>query len=394
LPNKGLNKLRILHIIDHIYPILGYQETFIAKAHSGTHETLVITSDRYAESIYDSNRHLLGKKIVGGGIFFEEGLNILRLPAKFNSDFLSMPWLIGLEKAVTIFKPDIIIVHGVVNLTSIRLAMLKSKLPNCKMIFDDHMTYNASREGWTGLVYKLFKTVFTPQFLKSANAFIAVTPETREFMHLTYGIPFERIKIIPLGIDSTIFRYDSKIRNRFRRNYGIEDGEVVFIYAGKIIPAKGVHLLVDAGLQVCQSHSKVRFMIVGGEKNSYSDALRKKIFDRGMNDYFIFVDAVANRELSKYYCAADAGVWPLQCSISMLEATACGLPTIISDRCGAVERVASGNGLLYKEYNVNDLAKKIIYLLDEEKRKEMSEKATAFVKTFDWSDLAARFLQT
>jgi hypothetical protein len=176
LPNKGLNKLRILHIIDHIYPILGYQETFIAKAHSGTHETLVITSDRYAESIYDSNRHLLGKKIVGGGIFFEEGLNILRLPAKFNSDFLSMPWLIGLEKAVTIFKPDIIIVHGVVNLTSIRLAMLKSKLPNCKMIFDDHMTYNASREGWTGLVYKLFKTVFTPQFLKSANAFIAVTP--------------------------------------------------------------------------------------------------------------------------------------------------------------------------------------------------------------------------
>ena len=58
------------------------------------------------------------------------------------------------------------------------------------------------------------------------------------------------------------------------------------------------------------------------------------------------MDAVPNKELFKYYNAADIGVWPLQCSVTMLEATACGLPAIISDRCGATERVAAGNGIL------------------------------------------------
>jgi glycosyltransferase involved in cell wall biosynthesis len=390
---KGISGLRILHVIDYIFPILGYQETFLAEVHSRANETLVITSDRYTKVIYDANKHLLGKQIVGAGLFKEAGLNVLRLPTRVNLDFLNTPWLIGLEKAVTSFNPDVIIAHGLINFTSIKLAMLKQKLPKSKLIFDDHMTYNATRGGWTNLFYRLFSIIFTPLFLKSAKTFVAVTPETKTFMHKMYGIPKERIIIIPLGISMNNFNRDLQARNLIREKYGIRNSDVVFIYAGKIMREKGVHIFVEAALKVAETHYKVRFMIVGGKDPSYLAYLKQRIARSNKENLFSFIDAVPNRELHNYYSAADVGVWPLQCSVAMLEAAACGLPIIISDKCGAPERASAGNGLLYRESDAADLARKFVLLLDEGKRKQMSEKAIAFAKTLDWNDLAERFLK-
>lgn len=383
---------RILHVIDHIYPILGYQETFLAKAHSQDNETRVITSDQYTRSLYDANENLLKKRIVGSGLSTEDGIEIMRLPVRFNIETLNSPWLAGLESAVTSFEPDAIIAHGIINVTSTRIAMLKRKMAHTKLLFDDHMTFDASRGGWVKILYRSFRTTFTPIFLKAADAFVAVTPETRRFMHEVYGIPFERITIIPLGIDSDHFCHDSHARDLTRKKYDIRDSDVVFIYAGKIIREKGVHLLVDAALKVCNSGNRARFMIVGGQDPSYLDKLKRKISSAHMSDRFSFVDAVPNRELNEYYSAADVGVWPLQCSMTMLEAAACGLPIIISDRSGATERATSGNGLLYRESDSDDLGAKITLMLDDKLREKMSKKAVSYAKTLGWDDIAARFL--
>ncbi len=387
-----MSGLKILHIIDHIYPVLGYQETFLAKAHSRNNETMVITSDRYADEIYDANSHLLGKRIVGSGYFYEEGLKILRLPVRLNITVLNSPWLVGLEKSVITFKPDVIIAHGVVNSTSIRLALLKRKLSDSKLIFDDHMTFNASREGWTKLFYRSFRITCTPIFVKYATAFVAVTPETKKFMHERYGIPKDLIKIIPLGIDKEHFCYDSRIRKLVRKDLGLEEDDVAFIYAGKIVPWKGVHLFIDAGLRVCKDHDKVKFVIVGGSDPAYLADLRKRIIGK-MKDHFIFMDAVPNNELYKLYNATDVGVWPLQCSVAMLEASGCGLSVIISDKCGATERVQSGNGLLYRESDIDDLTRKIVLLLDKKTRNNLSGRALTFTKTLSWTELASLFLE-
>jgi len=387
-----MRTLRILHVIDHIYPTLGYQETSLAKAHSKASETRVITSDQYTRSLYDANENLLKRRIVGFGLSTEEGIQVMRLPVRFNIESLNSPWLVGLENAITSFEPDAIIAHGIVNITSIRIAMLKPRIPRVKLVFDDHMTFDASRGGWVSLLYRLFRTVFTPIFLKAADAFVAVTNETKRFMNEVYGIPLERITIIPLGVNLDLFCHDSHVRDLTRRKYGIEDDDVVFIYAGKVIREKGVHVLVDAALQVCRDYDKVKFMIVGGQDPSYSDKLKRKISSAHMSDRFSFIDAVPNKELYEYYSAADVGVWPLQCSMTMLEATACGLPIIISDKSGAIERAACGNGLLYRESDSNDLEAKITLMLDDKLREKMSEKAVSYAKTLCWDDLATRFL--
>jgi glycosyltransferase involved in cell wall biosynthesis len=133
-------------------------------------------------------------------------------------------------------------------------------------------------------------------------------------------------------------------------------------------------------------------MIVGGQDPSYLNMLKRKISSARMSSRFSFIDAVPNKELHEYYSAADVGVWPLQCSMTMLEATACGLPIIISDKSGATERATYGNGLLYRESDSNDLEAKITLMLDDKLRERMSKKASSYAKTLCWDDLAARFL--
>jgi len=383
--------MRVLHVIDHIYPQLGYQEFFLAKAHSCVNPTLVISSDRYAKAIFEANKPILKEEIVGSGLRKEEGLLILRLPAWFNIPELNSPWLIGLEREITKFNPDLIIAHGLVNLSSIRIALAKRKYNKAKLVFDDHMTFNATRGGWTLLLYKIFKLLLAPIFIKSTDFFVAVTPETKNFMSKYYGIPKDSIKVIPLGYSEQNFFKDSQLRASIRKKHNIKDSEIVLIYAGKIVPEKGVHILVKAAIELCQKYDNLRFILIGGNDPDYLQRLKNQISIARLEGNFIILDAVPNKELCQYYNAADIGVWPLQCSVTMLEATACGLPTIISDKSGATDRIASGNGLLYRESDCSDLVEKIEMLLDSSSRASLSMKAVDYSQRICWKNLAVEF---
>jgi len=383
--------LNILHIVNHFYPKLGYQEYFLAKVHSYQHNVLVITSNHFEKLIFESNKALLKRRVLEPG-FYNEGVEVLRLPALFDNSPFNEPWLLGLEHAVIDFKPDVIIIHGVVNFSSIRIAKLRKKLLRTKLIVDDHMTFNATRGNLVLPLYGLFKRMFTPLLLNSVDCFVAVTYETKKFMQEICGIPGERIIVIPLGVDTSRFHYDPSARKDIRRKYQIPETSVVFIYAGKVIPEKGVHLLIKASINLCKKYENLMFLIIGGKDKQYFDSLIKIIEQAGMNNRFIFIDALPNSELYKYYSAADVGVWPLQCAISMLEATSCGLPIIISDKSGALERISKGNGIAYKEGDVADLERKMSLMLDDELRSSMRQRAYEYVKEIDWKIIAQQFL--
>jgi glycosyltransferase involved in cell wall biosynthesis len=386
--------VRILHVIDHFYPELGYQETFLSMTETSQgHDVTVLTGNLIAKDVYEANRDFINSRKTKIGQSIERGVKTIRLPA-LRLPIVDNLYLLGMEEAIAGLKPEFIICHGVTFLTSVRLARLKHRFPNVKLIYDDHMTYNATRGGIFYRIYYLFKLMLTPTILRSADRIIAVTPETRDFMERVYGIPREDIEVIPLGVDTTLFRRDLKAREEIRARYGIRDEDIVFMYSGKIVPEKGPHLLIGAALKMIAEHSNVATMLVGGGKNHYRGLLIEKTSSSRFSHNFIFVSSVPNKELFRYFSAADVGVWPLQCSISMLEAMSCGLPVIISDKSGALERINNGNGLMYREGDIEDLAEKMETLLDPKTRKTMSLRALKFAKENDWNTVSARFLSS
>jgi glycosyltransferase involved in cell wall biosynthesis len=385
--------LKIIHFIDYFQPILGYQETYLAKTQINKgYSVRVVTSDRYAPVLYigSASQKILGNRIKENGTFVEEGIEVIRLKCKF--EFLNNLWLENLEQTILELKPDVIHVHGVPSISALRISRLKRKLNEIKLVYDDHMNYNAMRSSLVYPFYKTFKLFFGNIILKNADELVAVTEETKYFMNEMYGFPLDEIQIIPLGCDTKIFHRDEDARKKLRKKYAISDNQIVFCYVGKIIPEKRVDLLVDAGIEMMKTSKNLVILCVGGADKDYLESLQRKIDSSALSNKFIFLPAVPSKELYMYYSMADVGVWPKQCSITMLEAMACNLPLVVSDNSQATEGVTNeDSGFTYREEDLSDLIKKMKVFMDLKVTSYMGNKARQISELYDWENISKSF---
>lgn len=386
--------MRIVHVRDEFPPRLGYQEAYLAceQAKMG-HEVYVVAADRYTTSTYSANKSLLGEsRIIGAGFSIEEGIKVWRLKTRFEWP-PNILWIGGLEKKVLELEPDIVIMHGIISLSAIRIARLKKRRCNFKLIFDDHMAYDCMFSKLGIVAYPVFKRFFSPLILETADGLVAVAQTTIDFMHRMYGIPLERITYIPLGSDDTLFRFDDTARGEIREQLSIGGSDVAFIYTGKMIPIKKLNILIEA-MKILESHQELKILLVGGGIESYVDGLKQDIKAQGLEDRFIWHDAVPNKELYKYYSAADVAIWPREASLSAMDASSCSLPVILSDDCEITERVERGNGLTFRGGDARDLARQMEKLLDPELRREMGQNGRKFIEEeLSWRIIAKQFIE-
>jgi glycosyltransferase involved in cell wall biosynthesis len=383
--------MKIIHVIDHFYPQLGYQETFLAKEQAKLgHEVYVLTSDRYSLVGYKGNAKILGNRIKGVGFSVEEGIKVWRLKPLF--ELPHAIWMLGLEEKINEIKPDVIHIHGVANISAIRVALLKKKNDHVFLIYDDHMLSIASRSPLKCL-YPIFKWTFAKLIFGQADALVGVEDSCKDFMHKNYGFPLEDIKVIPLGADDSLFKRDLKIRKVLREKYCFEESDVVFIYAGKIIPEKGPHILVEAACKLMKEYDNVKVLLVGNGRSEYIQRIQKIIVTNNLEDRFILHNAVPNKDLFKLYSTADVAVWPMEASLSMMEAMSCELPVIISDNSEVKKRVQHDNGFTYTYKNPDSLAEKMELLLNPQKRADMGANGRRYIKEhLSWKVISGQFI--
>lgn len=384
--------MRIVHVIDYFQPKLGYQETFLPREQSKLgHDVYVVTSDRYSPLIYSENKSLLGARIKKPGFFTEETIKVWRQKTLF--EIPHAIWMLGLGEKIRDLKPNIVIAHGIVSFHAIRIATLKKKLGNFKLICDDHMAFGASRSRLR-ILYLLFRWTFSQQIQEAADALVGVSHTSKMFMHKKYGIPLERITIIPLGADDELFRFDAVARREVRGELGLNETSVVFIYAGKLAPVKGPHFLVEAAIKLMRRYSDFKVLLLGNGQQSYIEKMKQGMRARDAEDRFIWHDAVPNKELYKFYSAVDVAVWPREASLSMMEAMASGLPVIISDSSEVTERIGWDNGLTYLGDDSVDLASQMEKLLDPKLRREMGANGRkAIEERLNWRVIARQFIE-
>ncbi len=383
--------MRIIHIMDYFHPVLGYQETFLAREQAKMgHDVYVVTSNCQSRPYYTVNKELLGNRIVNCGFFIEQGIKVWRLKKLF--ELPSTVWMLGLERKVRELKPDIVYVHSIVGITQLRIAMLKRKYRNFKLVYDDHMTSDNSTSRLRR-IYPLFRLTLSRLIQQNADALVAIIPETRTFMHEKYGIPLERITIIPLGADGTAFRFDNSARRETRRELSLNDNDIVFIFPGRIVPEKKLRLLIDA-MELLGNYDNLKVLLVGNGPEAYIEELKHHISIKSLGSRFIWHDTVPNKELYRYFSAADVAVWPYGAGISMREAMACSLPIIISKDSKTTELVDYENGLILQEANALELARKMEKLLDPILRREMGLRGRRLIEEkFNWRIIAQRFIE-
>jgi len=168
----------------------------------------------------------------------------------------------------------------------------------------------------------------------------------------------------------------------------IEPKEDTLLYAGVLIPRKGLHFLLQAFNQVASSVPSARLLLVGrGQNPSYAHELKSMVNRLGVEEKVEFIDEVPQRELARLMQACRAFVLP---TLSeglprvILEAMACGKPVIGSKVSGIPEVIEEGRtGFLIPPGDVEALAERLLWLLTHpEEAGAMGRRAREFARGF------------
>jgi glycosyltransferase involved in cell wall biosynthesis len=160
------------------------------------------------------------------------------------------------------------------------------------------------------------------------------------------------------------------------------------LYAGVLIPLKGVHHLINAFAHIARDFPESSLVIIGREENKiYAAELRKQVRQLALDGRVQFVGEVPQVELAASMRRACVFVLP---SVSeglgrvVVEAMATGTPVIASDVGGIPEMVENGTrGFLVPPGDEAELAERLRWVLrHSEEAYEMGRRAHAFAERF------------
>jgi glycosyltransferase involved in cell wall biosynthesis len=147
------------------------------------------------------------------------------------------------------------------------------------------------------------------------------------------GVPPERIRLVPNGVDLSEFRPMPDARDRVRRTHGWE-GKFVVMYAGSLGMANGLTMILNAAERM-RDEPEVLFVLVGdGQLRSELEADARA---RGLHNV-VFTGAVPKQRVPEMLSGADAGLatllnTPLFRTVfpnKVFDYMACGKPTLIA----------------------------------------------------------------
>jgi UDP-glucose:(heptosyl)LPS alpha-1,3-glucosyltransferase len=221
------------------------------------------------------------------------------------------------------------------------------------------------------------------------SAVIAISERVKQDIQRYYHCPAP-IQVIHHGVDLELFAPANRTRWRSeaRRQYGLSDDEMVFLYVGDL--RKGAIRAIQA-LSLLE-HG--RLLLVS---RSRTQAYERAAQESGVASRVLF--AGFTKHVEKAYAAADAFLLPSPYDafgMVVSEAMACGLPVVISRQAGASELIHHGiNGLLLNDVrSVQELAGHMMSLQhDRCWASELGKAARKSVEPMSWDAVAEQTMR-
>ena len=198
-----------------------------------------------------------------------------------------------------------------------------------------------------------------------ADHFMAMTPAAADALHVEGADP-DKVSIVPYGVDVDAFKPGAR-DEAIRQSWGVSDDQIVLLYAGRLIPEKGVVELLQAFAAAREAANELVLVIVG--KGGDEARIQRVIAQLGLEGSVRTQQWISPDDLVGVYQSADVVVlpslsapyWQEQLGYVLLEAMACGKP-IVSTRSGSIPWVVGDAALLTTPYDVQDLARALVAL--------------------------------
>jgi glycosyltransferase involved in cell wall biosynthesis len=240
-------------------------------------------------------------------------------------------------------------------------------------IHDQGQQYINDVEWW--LTYEAWKVVVCSQAMRNEVRYL-------------FGLGDDKVAVIPNGIDLKAPMAGGRVPPR--EQYA-GPGERIIYHIGRLVPEKGVGVLLEAMPAILRRHHAK--LVVAGT-GPYGEELKWRAYHLGISDRVHFAGWVDDVTAQALYRYADVAVVPSTYEpfgIVALEAMAAGAPLVASDVGGLAEIVRhEDNGLKALPGHAGSLAEQIDRLLTN---RALAERLAANARReveerYTWSGIA------
>ncbi|QNA45013.1 glycosyltransferase family 4 protein [Lacibacter sediminis] len=223
------------------------------------------------------------------------------------------------------------------------------------------------------------------------------TGEHNRQYYIKHGVKQHQLVYAPNAVENQRFAdgdaeaiINAKV---WRRELGIPESSLVFLFAGKLESKKDPLLLINAFKSLPQID--IRLLLVG------NGVLEKDAKQLAANDNrILFLDFQNQQQMPIVYRLGDVFVLPSKgpgetWGLSVNEAMACGRAVIVSDKCGCAADVVCGNGIVFEAENKQDLQRALLYFAENSIATSiLGNKSSQVIKQFSHEQVATAIEQS
>ncbi|GGF95674.1 D-inositol 3-phosphate glycosyltransferase [Rhodococcoides trifolii] len=240
------------------------------------------------------------------------------------------------------------------------------------------------------------------QVVEEADRLTANTIDEAKSLIEVYGADPDKIDVVAPGADLSVFKPGD--RARARAALGVDAGEIVVTFVGRIQPLKAPDVLISAAAELHRREPALplRILIVGGPSGTgleRPDSLIRLAASLGISSLVTFLPPQPPERLAEVYRASDLVAVPSYSEsfgLVAIEAQACGTPVVAADVGGLGVAVRGGEtGVLVPSHDPLEWATAIGSLLTNDRlRARMATNAPKHAQNFSWEHTADALLDT
>ena len=258
---------------------------------------------------------------------------------------------------------DVVHIHSLYVFTTLMAAYCCRKF-NVPYLIRPHGTLDPFLRRKSRFRKLVYNVLFEKRNLNHAAAIHYTTEEEMELTR-SLGIKAPGI-VVPLGLDLTEFAQLPPY-GIFRSKYQLGANKKIILFLGRINFKKGLDILANAFGQVARYRGDVVLVIVGPDNEGYARRVKQWLQDERVLNQTVFVGMLKGRDKLSVFRDSDLFVLPSYSEnfgISVVEAMACGLPVVTSNKVNIWREIAGAGAGLVVDCDKDQLVETILKLLD------------------------------
>lgn len=226
---------------------------------------------------------------------------------------------------------------------------------------------------------------------RRGRVFIVLSKAFAELLHQEYGVPEDRIRVIPGGVDFHRFNI-AESRLEARRILGWPQDRPILLAVRRLVRRMGLDVLIQAMRDVARRHPDVLLLIAG--KGPLQGELAGMIEASALERNVRLVGFLPDEHLPLAYRAADLSVVPTQAlegfGLIALESLAAGTPAVVTPVGGLPEVTRPlAPGLVFESADSDAIAQRLIDLIQHGDSPDALS-CQVYARKFEWPDIARR----